>query len=136
MTGVAKKMPEKPGPILRSLSDIRQHFLRNSKPIYYIDETSLHLTGIDEWVRNFRYITYSDPFDGAHPNLITPERVYAGSFPFETLEEMINFLLKQPQVIDAIKKRGPGQTTLLYFDEQTEDLLKNLGLEICFPALE
>ena len=33
-------------------------------PIYFISATNFNLLGLDEWVKNFKYITYIDCYDG------------------------------------------------------------------------
>ena len=57
---------------LIGLSDIRRFFHRNESPIYFISATNFNLLGIDEWVRNFKYINYIDCYDGRHPNTFVP----------------------------------------------------------------
>jgi biotin carboxylase len=87
---------------------------------------------MDEWVRNFKYINYIDCFDGAHPNVITPstktDRV------FNSIEEINNYLLENKEIADYIQSRGPGRAVFLFFDERTEQLCKELNLELCFPS--
>lgn len=123
-------------PIVRGISEIRLHLYRNETPIYYVDSTNFNLMGIDEWVRRFRYINYNDSFEGAHPNIVVPEREHASVFPFQTLEELNNHLLSRPAVQEYIRERGPGKAVFLYFNEETVDLCKSLDLEVIFPSLE
>ena len=54
---------------LRNMSEIRRFFHRNETPIYFVSATNFNLLGIDEWVRNFKYVTYIDCFDG-RPSLL------------------------------------------------------------------
>ena len=125
--------PKEKGMIpLKGVSDIRRFFYRNPVPTYFISATCFNLLGMDEWVQNFKYINYIDCFDGAHPNVITPstptDRV------FNSIEEINNYLLENKEIADYIQSRGPGRAVFLFFDERTEELCKELNLELCFPA--
>lgn len=117
---------------LRGISDIRRFFYRYTAPTYFISATCFNLLGMDEWVRNFKYINYIDCFDGAHPNVITPstktDRV------FNSIEEINNYLLENKEIADYIQSRGPGRAVFLFFDERTEELCKELNLDLCFPS--
>ncbi|MGD1916799.1 MAG: biotin carboxylase [Phycisphaerales bacterium] len=126
---------------LHGISDIRRFFHRNTEPIYFISATNFNLVGIDEWVGNFAYINYIDCFDGQHPNVfVPPERPHE---PFESIEDINNYLLRHPAVKSLIKKRGEdyqksggkgnGKAVFLMFDQTTEQLCKELGLKVCFP---
>ncbi len=117
---------------LQGLSDIRRFFYRNDDPIYFISATNFNLLGMDEWVRHFTFISYIDCFDGQHPNVFVPEET--PHEPFTSIEDINNYLLSHKQVIDFIKERGPGgKAVFLMFDEKTEALCEELGLEVCFP---
>lgn len=117
---------------LSSLSDIRRYFYRNEVPTYFVSATPFNLLGMDEWVRNWKFINYIDCFDGQHPNVITPpdqtDRV------FQSIEEINNYLLQHKAIVDYIRSRGPGRAVFLFFDEETEALCKALDLEVCFPS--
>jgi biotin carboxylase len=117
---------------LNGISDIRRFFHRNETPLYFISATNFNLLGADEWVRGFKFINYLDCFDGQHPNVFVP-----GEMPhevFQSIEEINNYLLEHKEVVDYIKQRGSGGKALfLMFDEQTEALAQDLGLEVCFP---
>ena len=144
------KQPEKtaPGPIkqtqdlrnlnmkkLNSISDVRRYFHRNETPIYFISATNFNLLGISEWVKDFRYINYIDCFDGRHPGVRIPaEQPHR---EFEGIEDINNYLLTHKEVIDYIEHRGPnGKAVFLMFDEQTEKLCNDLGLDVWFPSAE
>ena len=118
---------------LRGISDIRRYFYRNTVPTYFVSATPFNLLGMDEWVKNFKFINYIDCFDGAHPNVVTPptetDRV------FNSIEEINNYMLEHKGIVDYIKSRGEGgRAVFLFFDERTEELCKELNLELCFPA--
>ena len=125
----------KPKRTLRGLSDIRLFFHRNETPFYFISATNFNLIGIDEWVRNFKCITYIDCFDGQHPNVFVPSEI--PHKPFTSIEDINNYMLQHKDVVDFIRSRAvdgdAGKAVFLFFDEETEELCKQLGLEVCFP---
>ncbi len=124
--------PAPPTRTLRGLSDVRRFFYRNQEPIYFISATNFNLLGMDEWIRNFTYINFIDCFDGAHPNVFVPREI--PHEPFTSIEDINNYLLSHKDVIDFIRKRGPGgKAVFLMFDEETEALCREIGLEVCFP---
>ncbi|MHC4447736.1 MAG: biotin carboxylase [Planctomycetota bacterium] len=118
--------------MLRGIPDIRRYFHRSETPIYFVSATNFNLLGIDEWARNFRYINYIDCFDGAHPHVFVPKETPHRTF--NSMEEINNYLLEHKEVRDYIQRldRG-GKAVFLFFDEQTEQLCEELGLELCFP---
>ena len=65
-------------PVLRNLSEIYRYF-RNTAPIYFVSPTAYNVLGIDQWVSGFRYISYFDSFDGAHPHLFSPHTQVRGT---------------------------------------------------------
>ena len=52
---------------IRNVSDLRVVMHRNERPIYFISATNFNLIGIDQWVRNFRFISYIDCLTAAIP---------------------------------------------------------------------
>jgi D-alanine-D-alanine ligase-like ATP-grasp enzyme len=117
---------------IRSISDVRLLFHTNERPIYFISATNFNLAGIDERVQHFKHISYIDCYDGRHPNVFVP-----GARPhaeFESIEDINNYLLEHKEVVDYIRGRG-GQpvAVFLMFDEKTEALCRELGIEIWFP---
>lgn len=120
---------------LRGLSDIRLFFHRNETPTYFVSATNFNLLGIDEWVRSFRFINYIDCFDGQHPNVFSPSEL--PHQPFTSIEDINNYLLEHKEVVDLVRSRATngnaGKAVFLFFDEQTENLCEQLGLEVCFP---
>ena len=120
---------------LKNISEIRRYFHRNKTPIYFISATNFNLLGISEWVRNFRYINYLDCFDGRHPMVRIPSE--QPHREFEGIEDINNYLLQHKEVVDYIKERGPGgKAVFLMFDEETEEICKELGLDLWFPSAE
>jgi len=120
---------------LKNISEIRRFFHRNETPIYFVSATNFNLLGLDEWVRNFKYINYIDCFDGHHPNVLVPaEQAHA---EFESIEDINNYLLQHKDVIDSIKAReGDAKFVFLMFDEKTEKLAEEIGGEVWFPKAE
>jgi hypothetical protein len=117
---------------LNNISEIRRFFHRNETPIYCVSATNFNLLGIDEWVKNFKYINYIDCYDGRHPNVLCPEETPHDEFT--SIEDINNYLLQHKQVIDFVKARGDEpKFVFLMFDEETEKLAEELGAEVWFP---
>ena len=112
--------------VLKNISEIRRFFHRNEDPIYFISATNFNLLGLDEWVKNFKYICYIDCYGGKHPNVFCPsEQPHA---EFQSIEDINNYLLQHKEVIDFIKRRGgKPKFVFLMFDEETERLSKELA---------
>ena len=120
---------------LRNISEIRRYFHRNETPIFFFSATNFNLLGISEWVSNFHYINYIDCFDGRHPNVMVPSEMPHREFG--GIEDINNYLLQHKEVIDFIEEKGPGgKAVFLMFNEETERLCAELGLEIWFPPAE
>ncbi len=126
----------KQGKKLKGISDIKRYFYTNNTPIYFIGATNFNLLGADEWVKGLKFITYINCFDNQHPNVFTPKEELPHE-EFQSIEDINNYLLEHKEVVDYIRSRGKGgKAMLLMFDKKTEELAKNLGLEICFPSAE
>ena len=117
---------------ITSMSDLRLFFHRNTRPIYFISATNFNLAGMDERVPHFKHINYIDCYDGCHPNVFVPsEQAHP---EFEGIEDINNYLLQNKEVIDYIKRQGGDPVAVfLMFDEKTEELCKELGIELWFP---
>ncbi len=117
---------------IASMSDLRLFFHRNERPIYFISATNFNLAGMDERVPHFKHINYIDCFDGHHPNVFVPsEQPHA---EFGSIEDINNYLLQHKEVIDYIAQRGGDPVAVfLMFDETTEALCRELGIEVWFP---
>ncbi len=117
---------------LRNISEIRRYFHRNETPIFFISATNFNLLGLDEWVRNFKYINYIDCYDGRHPNVYSPPEMPHAEF--QSIEDINNYLLQHKGVIDRVnKKGGKPKFVFLMFDEKTEKLAEELGAKVWFP---
>ena len=43
---------------IRNVPDLRVVMHRNERPIYFISAANFNLLGIEQWVRNLRFISY------------------------------------------------------------------------------
>jgi hypothetical protein len=129
----AKKSAARKKPVtLRNISEIRRHFHRNTTPIFFVSATNFNLLGMDEWVRNFKFINYIDCYDGQHPNVLCPTELPHPEF--QSIEDINNYLLQHKEVVDYIEGRGKKpKLVFLMFDENTEKLAKQIGAEVWFP---
>jgi biotin carboxylase len=116
---------------LRGVPEIRRFFRTNETPIYFVSATAFNLLGIDRWVRNFRFVNYYDSFDGHHPHVFVPREREPRAFG--SIEEIVNYLLGHKELADYVRSRGKGKAAFLMFDEETEQLAAELGLEVAFP---
>jgi biotin carboxylase len=131
----ARPRPRSSAEPLRGIPAIRHFFRTNETPIYFVSATAFNLLGIDRWVRSFRFINYYDSFDGTHPNVFVPSEREPRAF--ESIEEICNYLLGHKEVIDYVGHRGDGgKVVFLMFDEETEALATELGLEVAFPPAD
>jgi biotin carboxylase len=116
---------------LAGIPAIRNFFRTSQTPVYFVSATAFNLLGIDRWVRTFRFINYYDSFDGWHPNVFVPRERPARTF--ESIEEIVNYLLGHKEVVDLVRGQGGGTAAFLMFDEETEELSRELGLDVAFP---
>jgi biotin carboxylase len=117
---------------LVGIPEIRSFFRTNSQPIYFVGPTAFNLLGIDRWVRNFSYIAYYDSWDGHHPRVFAPEnRPYV---EFESSEQINNYLLRDPEVREYLRRRGgEPMVAMVFFDEETEEICKEQGYKLILP---
>jgi hypothetical protein len=106
-------------------------FHRNRTPIYFINPSSFNLLGAEEWIGNLTFVTTTDSYDGQHPNTFVSGRNRPAGLD---LLALTNYLLRQPEVADFVRQRGPGGKALfLMMDQETEHLARRLGLDVCLP---
>ncbi len=55
---------------------------------------------------------------------------------FTSMEEMNNYLLSHPEFVDLVAEKGPGKVVLVMFDEETERIAAQLGLQVALPSAE
>jgi hypothetical protein len=117
---------------LKNISEIRRFFHRNETPIYFVSATNFNLLGMDEWCKNFKFINYIDCYDGRHPNTFVPSEIPHRDF--ESIEDINNYLLQHKEVVDYIGQRGDEpKAVFLMFDEETEKLARENGMDVWFP---
>ncbi len=121
-----------PGRRLNGIAEIRTFFRTNQQPIYFVGPTAFNLLGIDRWVRNFQYITYYDSWDGQHPRVFAPEnRPYV---EFESSEQINNYLLRDTEVRDHLRRRGDVPLiAMVFFNEETEQICQEQGYKLILP---
>ena len=120
-------------PPLHGMSEVRAFLRTNDTPVFFVSPTAFNLLGIDRWVRNFFYVTYYDSFAGGHPRVFVPS--HRERRDFTSIEDICNHLLRDPEVREWIASHGPGgKVAFVMFDEETEALAAELGLEIVHPA--
>ena len=120
-------------PQLNGVSDIRAYLRTNEQPVFFVSPTAFNLMGLDRWVRNLYYVTYYDSFDGSHPRVFVPSDTTRNDFT--SIEDINNHLLRDPEVREWMASKGPGgKVALVMFDEETEALAAELGLEIVHPS--
>jgi len=117
---------------LKNISEVRRYFHRFEEPVYFVSATNFNLLGLDEWVKNLKFISYVDCYGGQHPNVFCPSEQPHDEF--QSIEDINNYLLQHKEVIDFIEQRG-GKPKLIFlmFDEQTEALAAEIGAKIWFP---
>lgn len=120
---------------LRNISEIRTFFRTNEEPIYFFGPTPFNLLGLDRWVRNFFYVSYYDPWDGVHPRVISPSVRYNENFT--SAEDVNNHLLRNEEIRARIAaKGGTPRVMMVFFDEETERICRDLGYRLCLPSHE
>ncbi len=118
---------------LRNISDIRRYFHTLDKPIFFVSATNFNLLGMDEWVKNFKFINYIDCYDGRHPNTFVPSEIDHDEFT--SIEDINNYLLSHDEVREYFESMGEGgKAVFLMFDEKTEQLAEDSELEVWFPS--
>jgi hypothetical protein len=131
--GKAKGPSGSARPPLRGIPEIRSMFRTNTQPIYFFGPTAFNLLGIDRWVRNFQYITYYDSWDGAHPRVFAPSN--QPYVEFESSEQINNYLLRDPEVQQYLRRRGGRpMIAMVFFDEETQEICQELGYTLILPA--
>ena len=122
-------------PKLHGIAEIRTFFRTNTQPIYFFGPTAFNLLGIDRWVRNFQYVVYYDSWDGAHPRVFAPKN--QPYVEFESSEQINNYLLRDPEVRTHLQRRGgTPMIVMVFFDEETEEICRELGYELIMPSDE
>lgn len=118
---------------LNGMAEIRSFFRTNDQPVYFFGPTAFNLLGIDGWMRNLEYVVYYDSWDGAHPRVFTPRR--KPFVPFESSEQITNYLLRDPEVQAHLERRGgTPMVCMVFFDRETEEICEELGYQLIMPS--
>jgi biotin carboxylase len=121
------------GRTLDGISQIRGFFRTNDQPIYFVSPTAFNLLGIDRTVRSFYYVNWFDSFDGKHPRVFVPRDRPAHEFT--SMEDVCNALIAHSEVRAWSSRHGSRpKICLVMFDEQTERLAEEAGMELILPA--
>jgi len=119
-------------PKLTTLSDIYRYLRRNETPIYVVTPTPFSLLGLDQWVGSLEYVNYFDIFEGQHPRCFVPHTSQAPDF--KSMEDVANYLVDHPEFRARARSRPDGKALFVMFDEETEDLCREVGVDIWLPS--
>ncbi|MFN8185798.1 MAG: hypothetical protein U0R69_01840 [Gaiellales bacterium] len=117
---------------LSGLSDVYRFARSSPTPFYFVSPTPYNILGIDQWIGAFEYVAYFDSFDGHHPHVFVPR--YEGQREFASFESVNTWLLGHKDVVDRARSRGGGKVVFVMFEEETEELATEIGLEVALPA--
>ncbi|MES2208031.1 MAG: hypothetical protein V4525_14695 [Pseudomonadota bacterium] len=116
---------------IHTVDDLKNHFQHSLHPYWFIHQSPVHSLGLQNVIPSLRFLSPTDWFNGALPQLFSPVLNDSESHQFS-----IDFL-KRKDVADIIKKNGAnGSAAYLFFDEAVEEATQALGLDICFPSAE
>ncbi|MGI9288588.1 MAG: hypothetical protein ACR2P1_24595 [Pseudomonadales bacterium] len=120
---------------LNNLSEIYSFFRKSTLPVFFVHPTPYNVLGLGQWLRAFKYISHFDSFDGYHHRVTVPK--FPEDRVFTSKEDIVNYLLGHPNTHKLIQSLGGrGKMLTVMFDEQTEQLAKEAGLEIALPPAE
>ena len=118
---------------LSGLSDIFRYLRKNTTPIYMVTPTPYSLLGLDQWVGGLEFVNYFDIFDGTHPRVFVPAMTEVPDF--QSMEDVANYLITHPQFRDRVNSKPRGKALFIMFDEETERLCEEVGVDIALaPA--
>lgn len=121
-------------PKLVGLTEIYRYLRRNHTPIYVVTPTPFSLLGLDQWVGALEYVNYFDIFDGTHPRVFVPARITAPEF--KSMEDVANYLVAHPQFHARAKSQPRGKCIFVMFNEETERLCEEAGVDVALPPAE
>ena len=113
------------------MADVRAFFRTNPTPIHFISPTAFNLLGLDRWVRNLFYVNYYDSFENHHPRVFVPP---SGRPAVRVGRGDLQLPARPKECVAFIEQQGPGgKAAFVMFDEETERLAAEAGLEIIHP---
>lgn len=118
-------------PKLNGLSAIYRYLRRNETPIYVVTPTPFSLLGLDQWVGSMEFVNYFDIFDGQHPRCFVPRTDTAPEF--KSMEDVANYLVDHKDFRARVRRRPRGMALFVMFDEETEQLCEEVGVDIALP---
>ena len=118
-------------PRLTNLSEIYRYLRRNETPIYVVTPMPFSLLGLDQWVGSLEFVNYFDVFEGQHPRCFVPATAQAPEF--KSMEDVANYLIDHAEFRAAVKRRPRGLALFVMFDEETEQLCEEVGVDIALP---
>jgi hypothetical protein len=122
---------------LDTIKAIRNFFLSDKNPVYFIDWCLFTAIGMDKWIGSLKYVCAIDNFGGQHPRIVSSD-----TFPYvnkDALEKVNRLLVSNiaiSQYIDRHRHNGAaGKSLFMMLDAETEQLAGQLGLEVCLPPV-
>lgn len=126
-----------PSPV-SSLAEVAARLATNTQPVFYVSRTATHLIGVEKFVPGLSFITLVDSWNGAHPSVFVPNNVPTPA-PRGNIA-VINWMLRNPVVLQHMRDRTPvgmlPQVMLAFFDETSERLCREAGLNLIMPSDE
>ncbi len=119
-------------PKLNGLSDIFRYLRRNETPIYVVTPTPFSLLGLDQWVGALEFVNYFDIFDSQHPRCFVPGTAEVPEF--KSMEDVANYLIDHPDFRARVKANPRGKALFVMFDEETEQLCEEVGVDLALPS--
>ena len=127
-----RRLALKKGP-LRGIAEIRRFFRTNETPVYFVSRHGVQPARHRSLGAQLQVPQLLRLVRRAHPNVFVPKEQTPRAF--ESIEEICNYLLGHKEVVDLVRgARAGGKAAFLMFDEETEQLAGELGLEVAFPS--
>ena len=118
------------------LEEVAQRLRASKQPVFYVSRTATHLVGVEAFVPGLSFITLVDSWNATHPAVFVPSNI-PNPAPRGNIS-VVNWLLKNPEVIAHMRARTPEglkpQVLLAFFDETSEALCREMGLELIMPS--
>jgi hypothetical protein len=125
--------PQAPAP-LRSFADIHDHFTRARTALRFVNPTNSNLYGAEQWLPGLRHLVAVDGYDGRNARIDILEPRRRGGYGDLPIEHVNDLLLSHPGAREYFARAGRPRLLLMMFGARTEQLARELGLEICFPS--
>ena len=105
---------------------------RTPTPVYFVSATAFNLLGMDRWVRELPLRQLLRLVRRPPPERLRPA---ASGSPARSSRSRRSATTcsAHKEIVDYVSARGPGKAVFLMFDEETEALADEVGLEVAFP---